>query len=401
MALGLSSRVCRPLLGLGALLTACGGVVAPEGTGGSGGGSESGGNSSGSTTIMPAPVGSSGTTTTGSTGGSSGSSGGGGSSAGSTGGTSPTPTFPLDKQLWTSVASDASGQNLVATTTLVVPAIDVESGFWTSHDGGGTWSYANGPADLSAVASNSSGSVLLAGASDIWTLASGPADWVPIAESDTWTTWSSLASDASGVHLVGAGGIFGDLWTSSDSGLTWTDRTASGAGHRASWVSVGSDLTGRYLVAAAGGGEAMQGTGATGDLWTSQDYGVTWTVRSGAADAPPAAHWDAVASDASGQNLVAVGPAVWTSTDAGASWTQQVGPSGLLDSVASDSTGTRLVGSSYGGDVWTSHDAGATWTNETVGTAFSGENWMSVASNAAGNHLVAVASRDAMWIKSE
>src|SRR4029077_4678920 len=52
------------------------------------------------------------------------------------------------QQLWTAVASDASGDQLVATSTIVIPPICIAAGFWTSTNGGSTWANSNGPAGL-------------------------------------------------------------------------------------------------------------------------------------------------------------------------------------------------------------------------------------------------------------
>ena len=67
---------------------------------------------------------------------------------------------------------------------------------------------------------------------------------------------------ASGQYLV-AGSYGGDISTSTDFGVTWTDRTSSGAGHNLKWQGVASDASGQYLVAIAYGG----------DIWTSTNFG--------------------------------------------------------------------------------------------------------------------------------
>jgi len=50
----------------------------------------------------------------------------------------------------------------------------------------------------------------------------------------------------------------------------------------------------------------------------------------------------------------------------------------LWVSVASDAAGTHLVAASahgIGADIWTSLDSGTTWLNETAGTTASGQQW--------------------------
>jgi hypothetical protein len=121
-------------------------------------------------------------------------------------------------------------------------------------------------------------------------------------------------------------------------------------------------------------------------------------------------------------HLVAVGSAIWTSADAGLTWTQQTIPSGLSSSsdfwvsVASDATGRHLIAATYGdpgtggsagggggfrpqvaGNIFTSANAGVSWTNETAGTAAADQNWIGVASDATGAHLVAIADVGDIW----
>jgi photosystem II stability/assembly factor-like uncharacterized protein len=211
-----------------------------------------------------------------------------------------------------------------------------------------------------------------------------------------------VASDATGSHLVAAG-EFGDIWTSTDSGTTWIDRTPSGSAHNLLWASVVSDGAGANLAAISGGGFYESAPGNPSLLWTSSDSGVTWTNRT-PAGADQTSSWYALASDSTGAKLVAVGSGIWTSVNAGVTWTQQTTPGNANASwvsVASDAAGTHLVAATGGpgstGDLWTSADSGATWVNETAGTSAASQAWTSVASDKAGAHLVAVAMGGDIW----
>jgi hypothetical protein len=314
-------------------------------------------------------------------------------------------------QWWTAVASDASGQRLVAASTTAIPAPGaLVGGFWTSTDGGMTWTSRGGP-DLGAVASNSTGTVII-GARGCW----GDSELSELTNSGaTWTSMMpaslggamSVASDATGTHLVAGGAgeangtTNGDIWTSSNSGASWTDQTPSSVpAHDQSWISMASNSTGTQLVAVSGGG-CIGGTPG-GDIWTSTDSGVTWIDRTRTLIGPVhGGVFTAVASDTSGMNLVAVGSDIWTSADAGLTWIRQMAPPSLSSSdawvsVASDATGKRLIAATFGGqpgltgNIFTSADGGVNWTNETAGTAAAGQNWSGVASDASGVHLVAV-----------
>jgi hypothetical protein len=71
------------------------------------------------------------------------------------------------------------------------------------------------------------------------------------------------------------------------------------------------------------------------------------------------------------------------------------------DAVASDSTGTRLiavgVANDGNGDIWASTNGGLTWIDQTPHSPGASASWAAVASNADGDHLVAIA-RGAIWI---
>jgi hypothetical protein len=278
-----------------------------------------------------------------------------------------------------SVAWDSTGTHLVAAAA-TVPGLDLPGNgdIWASADAGITWTN------------------LTAG-----TQASG-------------LQWASIASDATGVHLAAlawpSGFASGDqnaaiVWTSTDAGVTWTQSTV--LPFTSQFViapSLVSDVTGTRLAVTAG------------DVWTSADSGVTWTDQtSGTAIAAQA--WVSLASDATGDHLVAVmlNGDIWTSPDGGTTWTDQTqgtSASGLdWHGVASDATGTHLVavantsitaeGCLYSGDIWTSVDSGVTWTDRTKGTAASGQEWSSVASDATGVNLVAVAQSGGIWRSSD
>jgi hypothetical protein len=307
--------------------------------------------------------------------------------------------------VWSGVASDASGNHLVAVSAghLVVPSfVNYFSGVAVSANAGMTWALTSGPA-LSAVASDPSGTNLVAcGGGGISTSVNAGMTWTPSgwAAPTGQSYCTSVASDSTGTHLVAAvGGPWGgDIWTSSNAGVTWTDQTPSGAAHNLTWMSVAADATGTKLIAVTGLGLGAGGPGSVGDIWTSSDSGATWTDQT----ASGAAHnltWMSVASDATGTHLIAVGSGIWTSSNSGVTWTQQATNSGAYAwaSVASSSDGTHLVAASRngvdlstGGDLWTSSDSGVTWTNTTAGTFLAILDWTGVASDSTGAHLVAV-----------
>src|SRR5439155_21388774 len=116
--------------------------------------------------------------------------------------------------------------------------------------------------------------------------------------------WSSVASSADGTKLVAAGQSFdfntgepigGPIYTSPDSGATWTQTSAPDQ----PWASVASSLDGSKLVAAVAS-VPYANPGFTGFIYFSMDSGKTWTQTSA-----PGEYWAAVASSADGSKLVA------------------------------------------------------------------------------------------------
>ena len=214
--------------------------------------------------------------------------------------------------------------------------------------------------------------------------------------------WQRLASDATGTRLVAvaAGGpnplANANIWTSSDAGASWTNRTAGTQASGQHWIWVASDSSGAQLVAVT----AVLMAGETNDVWTSSDAGATWIKRT-SIDAGFVR--GVVASDSTGARLALAVGDVWTSSDAGITWTDQTlaSPAGLQDcyGVASDSSGDHLLAMTAvsGGsvDLWTSADAGKTWTNRTQATATSYQFWSGLASDNTGTFLVAVSQDSA------
>ena len=188
----------------------------------------------------------------------------------------------------------------------------------------------------------------------------------------TWTQrassglWNNIACSSDGVKLV-ATQYGGQIYTSTDSGATWTGRDSN-----RNWIACASSSDGVKLVAAV----------SNGQIYTSTDSGATWTGRDSNRN------WGAVASSDNGTKLVAVvtNGSLYTSTDSGATWTAQSN-AGTRDwrGCASSSDGTKLVATVNNGQIYTSTDSGATWTARDSSRA-----WRGCASSADGVNLVAV-----------
>lgn len=184
--------------------------------------------------------------------------------------------------------------------------------------------------------------------------------WIP---RDSARDWTAVASSDDGTKLV-AVAYGGQIYTSTDSGVSWTPRESN-----RNWQAVASSLDGTKLVAA----------GFNEQIYTSTDSGVSWTAREASRD------WRSVASSADGTKLVAVASSdqIYTSTDSGVTWIAR-DPIRFWVSVASSADGTKLVAGTEG-QIYTSTDSGLSWTPQGINRV-----WMSIASSADGTKLVAV-----------
>jgi uncharacterized delta-60 repeat protein len=199
--------------------------------------------------------------------------------------------------------------------------------------------------------------------------------WIPVAGT---LGWSALAVSADGTKMVAAENISGGfsgggLFTSSDTGGTWTQRD----GWRIRY-GVATSADGRKLLAAE---YAIFSPG--GYLYTSPDYGVTWAQRASLLT------WNSVASSADGTKLVAAvkGGQIYASTDSGTTWLVKASsPSLNWVSIASSADGSKLVAVVDGGFIHTFDSAlNTTWQQREAS-----RTWQSVTSSADGIKLAAV-----------
>ena len=273
---------------------------------------------------------------------------------------------------WYYGATAASPGLTCSQTVTVSPAAQcLACETWTPRDSNRNWT---------AVASSADGTKLVATEFGglVYTSGDSGVSWSPQIGSGI-KNWWSIASSADGTRLAAiASG--GPIQTSSDSGVTWTAQ-ASGI---IAWQQIASSADGSKLVA----------TADNNFIYTSTDYGVTWTQR-----AIGGTHWRGVASSADGTKLAAVvsGGSIYTSTDSGVTWNMRASGSGPWYSIASSADGTKLVAGQYGGQLFTSNDSGLTWTMQTTFV----QSWLTVASSANGTKLVAAAYNNNIYCSTD
>ena len=189
--------------------------------------------------------------------------------------------------------------------------------------------------------------------------------------------WRSITSSYDGKNLA-AIILSGYIYTSTDSGETWIERTGAGSGI---WNSITSSSGGQYLAAAS-----SYGVKDYGHISTSNNTGATWSERIDAGRRT----WSSITSSSDGNKLAAVvsGGYIYTSTDYGATWTGRTdaGSRGWR-TITSSTDGTKIAATVYGGYIYTLGDSGATWAERTSSGI---RNWNSITSSSNGQYLAAV-----------
>jgi len=190
--------------------------------------------------------------------------------------------------------------------------------------------------------------------------------------------WGKVISSADGTKLASI--AFDDpyyyvssLFTSSDSGSTWTLRDGS---HY--WVGeIAGSADGAKLVAAA-----------DSKLWLSTDSGATWNISANS----PIRGYTGLASSSDGTRLIAIGGQIWTSSDAGLNWASHNfgdGTHSALD-VACSTDGSKAALAPDGDKIYTSTDYGTNWSPRAGGST---NHFFKATSSADGAKLVAADNR--------
>ncbi len=185
--------------------------------------------------------------------------------------------------------------------------------------------------------------------------------------------WQFVTSSSDGTKLMAAANFPTAIYTSTNSGFTWTK---SGAPVVIQWYCGASSADGTKLVAADNIGDG---------IYTSTNSGLTWALNTATTNK----YWQSVASSSDGTKLVAAADGVYTSTNSGVTWTKTIAPvltDNGINSVASSSDGSNLVALDlFGQAINISTNSGLTWTNSNAPA----EAWRCVASSSDGTKLVA------------
>lgn len=270
---------------------------------------------------------------------------------------------------WTSAASSADGNKLIAGTTYYGGYLH------TSTDAGATWTTRTSAGNLGwgSAASSADGAKLVAAPNNgyIYSSTDSGATWTALSAGGS-RQWWGLAMSADGTKLIGSASFGGYIYTSSDSGATWTEHSSVGL---RDWqgVTVSDD------------GTKLAGVSRDGYIYTSVDSGATWASRT---TVPGSLTWWCVRSSSDGTKLIAsasVDNYLYMSTDSGATWTASKGAgSRNWRQVAMSGDGIKLAAAAWGDYIYTSVDSGATWVAQTTaGSKF----WLVIDSSTDGSKL--------------
>ncbi len=237
-------------------------------------------------------------------------------------------------------------------------------------------------------------------------------------------TWRAISLSNTGEYQTAVTKTSGYIYTSSNYGITWTERTAAGARE---WNSISLSSTGEYQTAVATGGKIYTSSnygvtwtersvvktwlsvsisntgqyqtaaGSSDNIWTSSDYGVTWTGVTTLGNK----NWRSVSVSGTGeyQTAVAGSSYIYTSSDYGVTWTERTttGTTQAWEAVSiSDSGRYQSAVIQYGG-IYTSSDYGASWTQRNAGS----RNWYSISLSNTGQYQTAVHYQGSIWVSSD
>ncbi len=169
--------------------------------------------------------------------------------------------------------------------------------------------------------------------------------------------WTGITSSSDGSNLAAINSPTtsfpgdGYIYTSSDSGQTWTKQTGLGPHY---WIGITSSASGQYLAAIDGHASLPY---VAGYVYTSSDYGVTWVQRTGSGPN----YFGAITSSPDGSHLLLSGNSyLYISSDYGASWSINYS---VYQPVAGAIFGDGIyaVDGSGSHSIYLSADNGSTW----------------------------------------
>lgn len=188
--------------------------------------------------------------------------------------------------------------------------------------------------------------------------------------------WTRICSSADGMKIAAAVSA-GQIYTSTDGGVSWTARDSN-----RSWNSISCSDDGTRLVATVNGGLC----------YFSTDSGLTWTPRGDTRS------WFAACMSADGSIVYAVVTNGWIFrfTDDGMTQSPMNTTNRGWRGVACSADGTKIAACATGDFIYTSPDSGITWTQRAVS-----HGWKDIVSSADGRVLAAFPSSQQIHVSTD
>jgi len=175
----------------------------------------------------------------------------------------------------------------------------------------------------------------------------------------------------------------GYLYTSTDSGVTWTQRTSPGTQQ---WYGLAISGNGSIMYAAAGYAD---------NVYKSTDSGATWSQISSLG----LGLWRGITCSSDGQIVATMSASgsryVSYSSNGGTTWSTTPTSPGLFESMACSGSGQIMFGTVGSDQIKVSTDFGATWAATSSPTT----SWFRVACNSSGAVILA-GSSNSYWYSS-
>jgi hypothetical protein len=272
----------------------------------------------------------------------------------------------LGEKNWSTIAISSNGNYAAAGVKngyIYTGTFDGSIWSWTEQTGSGTRYWAS-------LVISDDGTTLYAGEnknpqyqeSVIWKSTNSGVDWVKIGIDGTtpFTSLSTFSADGTKMYAARVDYLGGGIFSSSNSGKTWTHQANSSV--IGGIASLSCSANGEFLVATNGS-----------TVYTSSNSGVDWT----SVFAPSGYSNIAAACNTTGETIYAIGQDadgvyIWKSIDSGSTWGSATYVSNTL---VGDSRSGNFVCSKDGvflyfsisyGNIWVSYNSGATWTEFTT-----------------------------------
>jgi len=262
---------------------------------------------------------------------------------------------------WKKIAVSTDGMKMVAVPTTEATTF-INDYLYKSVDAGLTWTEltASGQRAWTGATISDNGLIISAVTADtnaVYRSINGGTSFTTTVISTSYTNYSDIASSVNGTTLAVTCPGSGTVFTSSNSGATWTKRFTSAY----NWQRVCMNSNGTIMYA-----YRIDTATQLGYLYISTNSGVTWVYNSAAGTYK----WTSIACNQSGDKCIATsqgptdtGGIIYVTTNTGATWSAKTAAGSRLWTASwINNAGSIMYATDFGGYVYSSKDSGANWS---------------------------------------